>query len=68
MKSRSSAIVDSSFFGMFELTRQCPECLKLASLEHIETRQDPASGELRVFRCACSKETVINHNRPPRAI
>jgi hypothetical protein len=68
-KRTSSSIVDPSFFTLFELTRQCPECLRWGSLELVETRSDESSDCLRVFRCtACSKVTVINHDRPPRAV
>ncbi len=68
-KRTASAIVDPSFFTLFELTRQCPECLRWGSLELVEIRYDAAAGDLGVFRCtACSQETVINHNRPPRAV
>ena len=66
VKRTVSAIVDPSFFTLFELTRQCPECLRWGSLELVEIKHDAATGDLRLFRCtACSKETVINHNRPP---
>ena len=68
-KYDANSIVDPSFFTLFELIRQCPQCLKWGSLELIETKSDESSDCLRVFRCtACSKETVINHNRPPRAM
>jgi hypothetical protein len=68
-RNTPSAIVDPSFFTLFELIRQCPECLKWGSLELVETKSDESSDYLRVFRCTvCSKETVINHDRPPRAV
>jgi len=69
VNNATSAIVDPSFFTWFELIRQCPECLRWFSLELVETKSDESSDCLRVFRCtACSKETVINHDRPPRAV
>ena len=62
----TTSIVHPSFFTLFELIRQCPECLRWGSLELVETKSDESSDFLRVFRCtACSKETVINHDRPP---
>jgi hypothetical protein len=65
-KYDTHSIVDRTFFTLFELTRQCPECLRWGSLELVETKSDESSDCLRVFRCtACSNETVINHDRPP---